>query len=152
MTTPPHAALTDEAIDGLEGFELDEAVCLALGWKWVKMRPPGIGPELADPEHIDGRPEVKRPKPGTLIAVAAKWGMAMNHRYHKKLGAAMSLLLMLDYGMWSIAPGGLTGETNSEIYVLEHFADGREKILCYGPKDHAATLLCRAYLKLRNRS
>lgn len=116
------STLTDEEIDSLEGRELDEAVCVDLGWKrddfggWKKPGAKGKCHSLA--------------------------------RYRDDIGAAMGLLLTAD----DFPLIRIDRNADLEIVVYCHFfGDAWPTRIAGGPKLNAASIFCRAFLKLNGR-
>jgi len=137
--------LTDAEIDGLSGRALDEAVCLALGWTWCK-RGKSIVPELVAPDNMDDCVVCKRPKPESLAYVSGKWGMPWTPFYHTDLGEAMLLLMGLEWLTFRLCG---TPKCGIRAKWVNH--SGQWEEIATGPKSEAASVICRAYLKLVNR-
>jgi len=113
--------LTDAEIDGLSGYYLSEAVAKRLGWHDVR---PG--------HEIDSLYGARKSGGGAVIILP---------RYATDKGAALSLLL----GLRCVA----VNITGSDVSVITGLSTN--EIVTIGPKEQAAAVMCKAFLKLANR-
>jgi len=117
--------LTDAEIDGLSGRTLDEAVAIHVGWI----------------HSCEGWIPPNRPFDYREARLCV-------YEYHTDLGAAVSLLIQQPYS---------TGVQihDDGVSVMHRAVDDKGRmsvaVLARGPKSEAATVICRAYLKLVNR-
>lgn len=117
--------MTDAEIDGLSGRQLREAVCLAFGWT----REGESGDLFRSPGgNVKGWYDL--PKPNTDLGAAMGLLMGLDHVSIEWHGESLSVF-------W-FEPVDVT-----VVSLVNPIADG--------PKSEAATVICKAYLKLKNR-
>lgn len=118
--------LTHEQIDRLEGRELDRVMCLHDG-----------------AYHAEGN----------LCKIEGHGWSDIPH-YHSNLGAAMGLLLQFtNDSCHSVLTHVYESGGQAWLSVYEGVLALHEgKPLASGPKSEAASIICRDYLKLKNRS
>lgn len=113
--------MTPSEIDGLSGITLNEAVARHLGWTQPI---PKVLPSVW--EDLDGE--------------------SLELQFASDIGSAMQLLLSIDTSENGLGYGWSVQECDGEIGV---YSELRGEPIATGPKDQAASVLCRAFLKLK---